>query len=180
MLDGAVEFIVECSKELLMIGAIILVAVMIGGYAWGTLVDYSKANHQPTVNPLVFPSMTPGQPTATLITNSDNKETIVSDIPELARNKQYPTTFTRSNSDPEGAYFSTLNFGGPAGDFPAVYLNVKAWKMGGGRIIKITDWPSVGLYYTVYTNKGSSAQLLYSKKMNVVYSMIDDPQLLRT
>jgi hypothetical protein len=180
MLDGAVEFIEACFKELVMIAGIVLIGVMIGGYAWGQLVDYSQSHHQPTVNPVVFPSIAPGQPTATLITNANNKELITSDIPELSRNKQYPTTFSRTNSDPAGAYFTTLNFGGPAGDFPAVYLNVKNWKAGGGRIMKVDDWPTLGLYYTVYTTKGSSQQLLYDKHLNIVYSMVDDPVLLRT
>jgi hypothetical protein len=182
MLDGAVEFLVACSKELFQIAVIVVVAVMVGGYLWGQLVAYDKSLHPtPTVNPAAFitPSVQPGTPTVTLIPMSSNTQTITSDLPDLRRNKQYPVTFTRNtNTDPKGAYFATLNFNGPAGDFPSVYLNVQEWRAGGGRIIKISDWPTLGLYYTVYTYKGTSQQLLYDRHLNVIYSMVDNPTIL--
>jgi hypothetical protein len=179
MLDNAVEFLVSCSKELFQIGIIVLVAVMIGGWGWGQLVAYDNSLH-PTATPKPAGAMIPaGVPTVTLIPKTTvSTQTITSDLPELARNKQYPVTFTRQSTDPKGAYFATLNFNTPLGDFPGVYLNVQEWRAGGGRIIKISDYPTVGLYYNVYTYKGTSQQVLYDKHLNVVYSMVDNPAIL--
>lgn len=182
MLSELVEFIESCWVDILVLLIIAAPFVIAFSFGWGALVSYSKSM-EPTPQPIPVvmavnhnPVVVNQQPTV-----NPKQQQIISDISALGPNRQYPTTFTRIDGvDPIGAYFAILNFNAPGGDFDGVYINVPIWKENGGRVVHVTDAPTIGKYYTVFTAKGTSQQLYYYKNLNIIYSLDTDPDLLKT
>lgn len=149
-------------------------------FIWTPLVQWS-ASYTPKV------TATPISHVVAVIANNSKQtaqtisssayESLSTDMPTLKPNKYgWPVTFERQKqTDPQGAYFATLNFG--YGDFPAVYINADQWKKGGGHIT-VGAMPDQGEHYTVFTYKGTSTQIYYDRITNQVYSMVRDPQIL--
>jgi hypothetical protein len=123
----------------------------------------------PIINMNATLTPTPAAPAAPV-------DVITVDSDALKRNVQYPTQFTRTEKDPTGAYYNmSLNFG--TGPFPGVYIVYDKWAKAGGRIVHVNAMPTSAFYYTVFTNKGTSNQVIYDRQKNVVYSMVKDPEI---
>jgi len=131
--------------------------------------NYEAAHHQlaiPIAPNGIVPSATAAAPVVQAITI---------DNPALKRNMQFPAVFTRDpDKDPVGAYYADLNFG--TGPFPGVYLT-DVWQKAGGRIVVIKDWPNI-IYYSVFTYKGTSNQVIYDRQHNIVYSIVENPEIM--
>jgi hypothetical protein len=158
----------------------IAVFCLVVSMGWGWLVGYSMDHAASSQH---VPTPVPGVPTAELIIGAtiqpvEEYETITIDQPVLNRNVEYPVHFKRSPlRDPVGAYYATLDFR-TGTTFQAVYIVPDTWKRGGGRIVITNEMPVSAFYYTVITYKGTSQQVIYDRQKNIVYSMVENPDIL--
>ncbi len=144
---------------------------------WSVAITWSQ-NYEASRHPVAIVSVMPGvvNPSATAVAPMVQALTI--DNPALKRNHQFPTVFIRDiNKDPVGAFFADLNFG--TGPFPGVYINTDIWEKAGGRIVATNKMPINSLYYTVFTYKGTSQQVIYDRQHNIVYSMEENPDIMK-
>jgi hypothetical protein len=157
-------------KSMFWIGIICFGIFAVWGYAVSWSLNESAAppiNNNPVVS---TPAGVVVTPLPMDIINVDNEV--------LKRNGVYPVPFQHDlMNDPVGAYFANLNFG--LGPFPAVYILPDKWIRSGGRIVQVNSMPVSGFYYSVFTSKGTSSQVIYDKQKNIVYSMVDTPEILR-
>ena len=182
--DGVYLYHHRIFKSLLWITLIVAFVIMVptvfcaGLDNWA--INYEAARHPPAA-PIVINTDANGKViiTPAPTTAATNLETINIDIPALSMNNNYPTPFSRTDSDPVGAYFAIMNFG--SGPFPGVYIVPNKWEQAGGRVVVPANGvlPTSGTYYTIYTHIGTSRQAIYDRQKNIIYSMILNPDILQ-
>lgn len=167
-------------KSLLMICVVLGVPMLVCGggcgLTWTLVQNYENNRHagQPAAMvPIVTQAPIMNASPSTIAYSPD---TINIAVDALKPSKQYPVPFTRDpGKDPAGAYFN-MGVDVGYGPFPAVYIVPDVWQQAGGRII-ISKAPNI-VYYTVYTQKGTSSSLQYDRQHNIVYSVEENPEIL--
>jgi hypothetical protein len=183
MIGELVEFFIfewaNVLKSIIGVCIVVGLILVVGINGWNAFVSYDHSIQPHVVTPVPIQINQNGQPIVTIAPTSqptDQTQIITVDCAALKPNYQYPAQFSRDvNTDPIGAYFADLNFGN--GMFPGVYIVPSQWEKSGGRIVVVSQMPTTSIYYTVFTNTGSSSQVIYDREKNIIYSMVQNPMV---